>query len=1010
MNLKKNTYKKLVIGSILVNTILISQTAYANDENAILENDTKIVDSELKNDAEKENTNTDENLEKNSKTDLEEKENSPEKMEKDSKTDLEEKDDTLEKMEKVSLNPQEEGKGEEKLEQKYKENINAWANSFAGNSYYDKDDEKMANLNEKMDTNVENTLKLVAENNENNFWTDIENYDQSKFITQSYRKIEALAKQYANPGSKYYKNENVKKVIMDALEWEYNKNYNENSSIGKGNWWDYEIGTPRAINNTLSLIYEDLDQETINKYTKPINHFVPDPYQFRVTTGKPFKAKGGNLIDMGRVRIIAGFLQNDSEMVDGTIKALKQVYEIRDENMGSTEEGGNDGFYVDGSYVDHTNVAYNGAYGNVMLDGFSQLLPALTNNTSFDREEVNKIHDIIDKSFLPFLQRTQMMDMVRGRSISREKLQPHNSGAEVIRSIMRIADASDEARKTKYNSFIKDITTNNNYFNFSNNLNNFRDIFLYNKIKEQPVEQKKKENKIHIFNNMDKLVYNNADKDYALGFSMHSSRIKNFEYMNGENSKGWYTSDGVVYLYNQDLSHYSDNYWATVDHTHLPSTTEIKEDRDSSTSKKFDKTERLLNSSFVGATKLDEKNASLAMDFNNWNDDIRLKKSWFILGDRVVFLGSDIENPNDKEVYTSIENRKLKEADQYKIYVNDKVLNDKKTTEDGISKVFLESKNGPNENIGYYFLNNKNLTVEKEHREGCWSEVNKDGSKDKKENDFIKISQDHKDNTGYAYVMMPAASKDDFDKENVNDIKILSNTNKVQAVYDERNNIWGISLFEDEEFKVNDDLILDKKGLYTIKKDGNKYVISYFDPSKTHTGDDLIVVKDGKTIKKPSHAKDYYLYELEPEKVDSKDKNNNKPGLDIIDDKKETPDTGKTSEESKEDKPETEKTEENKTVGKPEDEKIEDNKTDENPDGKRIEDKKADTNTETSELQKNKSNEKTSSIKINDIILGQKTAKNSKANANPKTGISSSIGYIGLLGASVLALFKKKEK
>lgn len=965
MIFKNNTYKKLVIGSILINTILISQTAYANDENDILTKDTKIVDSELKNDAEKEDTYTDEILEK------------------DSKTDLEEKEDTPKKMEKVSSESQEEGTDEEKLEQKYKENIKAWANSFAGNSYYDKDDEKMANLNEKMDTNVENTLKLVAENNENNFWTDIESYDQSKFITQSYRKIESLAKQYANPGSKYYKNENVKKVIMDALEWEYNKNYNENSSIGKGNWWDYEIGTPRAINNTLSLIYDDLDQETINKYTKPINHFVPDPYQFRVTTGKPFKAKGGNLIDMGRVRIIAGFLQNDSEMVDGTIKALKQVYEIRDENMGSTEEGENDGFYVDGSYVDHTNVAYNGAYGNVMLDGFSQLLPALTNNTSFDREEVNKIHDIIDKSFLPFLHRTQMMDMVRGRSISREKLQPHNSGAEVIRSIMRIADASDETRKTKYNSFIKDITTDNNYFDFSNNLNNFRDIFLYNKIKEQPVEQIKKENKIHIFNNMDKLVYNNADKDYALGFSMHSSRIKNFEYMNGENSKGWYTSDGVVYLYNQELSHYSDNYWATVDHSHLPSATEIKEVRDSSTDKKNDKTESLLKSSFVGATKLDEKNASLAMDFNNWNDDIRLKKSWFILGDRVVFLGSDIENPNDKEVYTNIENRKLKETDQYKIYVNDKVLNDKKTTEDGISKVFLESKNGPNENIGYYFLNNKNLTVEKEHREGSWSEVNKDGSKDKKENDFIKISQDHKDNTGYAYVMMPATSKDEFDKAPIDDIKVLSNTNKVQAVFDQTNNIWGISLFNDEEFKINDELSLDKKGLYTIKKDGDKYIISYFDPSKTHTGEDLVAVKDGQTIKKPNHAKDYYLYEFSPNISDSKDNENEKTGIGLPEDKVEKPEDKK---------PEVEKTEDNKTDGKSEDEKKEDNKA------------------EKGKSEDNEGDKKSGSINIDEKTLKQKSAKNTKSNASPKTGVTSSLGYIVLFGASVFALFKKKEK
>lgn len=162
MILKNNTYKKLVIGSILINTVLISQTAHANEENAILDTDTKIIEYELNNVVEKEDTYIDENLEKDPKIDLEE-------IEYDS-----------EEMEKLSLEPQEKAEEEVKSEQKYKKNIKSWANSFAGNAYYDDNDEKMASLNEKMDTNVENTLKLVAENNDNNFWTDIKNYDQSK--------------------------------------------------------------------------------------------------------------------------------------------------------------------------------------------------------------------------------------------------------------------------------------------------------------------------------------------------------------------------------------------------------------------------------------------------------------------------------------------------------------------------------------------------------------------------------------------------------------------------------------------------------------------------------------------------------------------------------------------------------------------------------------------------------------------------------------------------------------
>ena len=46
MIFKNNTYKKLVIGSILINTVLISSTAYANEENAILNEGTKILEPE----------------------------------------------------------------------------------------------------------------------------------------------------------------------------------------------------------------------------------------------------------------------------------------------------------------------------------------------------------------------------------------------------------------------------------------------------------------------------------------------------------------------------------------------------------------------------------------------------------------------------------------------------------------------------------------------------------------------------------------------------------------------------------------------------------------------------------------------------------------------------------------------------------------------------------------------------------------------------------------------------
>lgn len=891
MNFNKN--KKILIGTILVNTILFSSFSYASEDVGLSENknpakdieylneevisqEKNSLESEEKNEASlKESLNIDskdspDNLyngdslnDYNKNKDYEDILNSNEEINSplnntENDEDFNNKDKFYDEVHQSYENEKLETSSLETSENNYiyKENLERWNDSFAGNRYYDPNDEKMYKLNEKMDDNVSNILELV-DNSNDNYWIDINNYDESKHITKSYRRFESLAKQYTNKGSKFYNDPNIKKIILNGLEWEYNNNYNENSTIN-GNWWDYEIGTPRAINNTLSLLHEEVDQDLVKKYTAPINHFVPNPYKFRVTTGNPFEAKGGNLIDMGRVKIISGFLQNDKSIVNSTIESLKQIYEIKDYNKGSKVEGENNGFYIDGSYVDHDNIAYNGAYGNVMLDGFSQLLPAISKNTDFDKSQMDTIHKIIDEAFLPLMHKTQMMDMVRGRSISREKLQGHDAGAEVIRAIMRIAEVSNQDVKDKYNSIIKYITENNNYYNFSDNLNNFRDIFLYNKIQESKLEPPKLQDNIHIFNNMDKVVYKNNDHNYTLGFSLHSDKIKNFEYMNGENSKGWYTSDGAVYLYNNDLSHYSDNYWATLDYRFIPSTTEIVENRDSDTSKKYDPSETLLKSDFVGATKLDENNASIAMDFNNWNDEISLKKSWFILGDKIIFLGSDINNPNNNDVYTTIENRKLNNNSNYTIYIDDKKFSDNSPYKN-VSKVFIKNNDNSNENIGYYFLKGNNLEIAKEKRKGRWKDVNRSGSNDIKTNSFLKIVQKHNDNKGYAYVLIPSVNKKTFDKMSNQKIDILANNEDVQAVRD--NNIWAVSLFKDMDFKIDENITINNRGIYTIKKVGDRYIISYYDPTENYTLNKEIVKSDYQLIKKPEYIGDNFTFE-----------------------------------------------------------------------------------------------------------------------------------------------------
>ena len=72
----------------------------------------------------------------------------------------------------------------------------------------------------------------------------------------------------------------------------------------------------------------------------------------------------------------------------------------------------------------------------------------------------------------------------------------------------------------------------------------------------------------------------------------------------------------MSYLYNSDVKHYRDNFWATADMTRLPGTTTLNDMP--STNTKNDK-------SFVGGTKLNNKYASIGMDFENQDKTLTAK-------------------------------------------------------------------------------------------------------------------------------------------------------------------------------------------------------------------------------------------------------------------------------------------------------------------------------------------------------------------------------------------------
>lgn len=69
---------------------------------------------------------------------------------------------------------------------------------------------------------------------------------------------------------------------------------------------------------------------------------------------------GGNRTDNTQVVLLRGILSHNENEVEAAIAGLPAVLQYVIDK---------DGFYQDGSFIQHGDIAYNGTYGNVLLGG-----------------------------------------------------------------------------------------------------------------------------------------------------------------------------------------------------------------------------------------------------------------------------------------------------------------------------------------------------------------------------------------------------------------------------------------------------------------------------------------------------------------------------------------------------------------------------------------------------------------------------------------------------------------
>ncbi|HCC5687856.1 TPA: polysaccharide lyase 8 family protein, partial [Staphylococcus aureus] len=653
----------------------------------------------------------------------------------------------------------------------YEKLRNTWLDVNYG---YDKYDEKNDAMKKKFEATENEAEKLLSsmktENDRKYLWAGAENLEtNSSHMTRTYRNIEKIAEAMKHPKTTLKNDENKKKV-KDALEWlhknaygkeptekvkelteNFTKKTDKNTNL---NWWDYEIGTPRALTNTLILLNDQFSNEEKKKYTAPIKTFAPKSDEILSSVGKSESAKGGNLVDISKVKLLESIIEEDKDMMKNSIDSFNKVFTYVQDSATDKERNG---FYKDGSYIDHKDVPYTGAYGVVLLEGISQMMPMIKETPFNDKTQYNTtLKSWIDDGFMPLIYKGEMMDLSRGRAISRENETSHTASATVMKSLLRLSDTMDDSTKTRYKQIVKTSVESDSSYKQTDYLNSYSDISKMKSLMEDStISTNGLTQQLKIYNDMDRVTYHNKDLDFAFGLSMTSKNVARYESINGENLKGWHTGAGMSYLYNSDVKHYRDNFWATADMKRLAGATtldnEILKDTDD---KKSSKT-------FVGGTKFDDQHASIGMDFENQDKTLTAKKSYFILNDKIVFLGTGIKSTDSsKNPVTTIENRK---ANGYTLYTDDKQTTDSNINDQETNSVFLESTNKPKNNIGYHFLNKPKITVTKESHTGNWKEINKSQKDTQKTDEYYEVTQKHSDKDDkYVYVLYPGISKNVF--------------------------------------------------------------------------------------------------------------------------------------------------------------------------------------------------------------------------------------------------------
>jgi len=617
-------------------------------------------------------------------------------------------------------------------------------------------------------------------------WSDLPFGSVSANIVSTFQRLEAMALAWATPGSSLQGNSSLAAATASGLDW-MTANIYTTTATEYNNWFHWEISGPQALNNAAVLLYPALTGTEITNYNKSVDRFSPNG------PGATYGwMTGANTSDKVLVVAIRAILGKNGSLLTVAQTNLSPVF---------LYVTSSDGFYTDGSFVFHGNIAYTGHYGLVLLGDIPNIVNLFQGSAwQITDPNLTNVYNWAISSFEPLIYNGVMMDMVRGRAVSWSYETEADDGSSALSAMGQIANFAPAGTATAINNFISSPRLPSGQFHFAS---------------------------------MDRVVA--LRHGFGFGLSMSSARIANYESINSGNLHGWFTGDGMTYLYiGSNDNEFNGDFWPTVDPYHLPGTT-VETNSHANSAGEATTTDQ----NWVGGAQVNNAYGTAGMSLHAWNTTLYGKKSWFMLDDEIVCLGAGITCGGPVAVHTTAENRRLGSPITSSFTLNGVQ----------ITPAIGWSSNLPGTTAswcalsgtgGYYFPpGQSNLQATFISNSGSWSQINSGDDGTTYTDNYLRLWYNHglqPANASYAYVLLPNLNASSVSNYAANpDVFILNNTPMVQAVKKPilgavAANFWSNGASSADLIGVNN-----QASVITLET-SNSLAVGISDPTQTNTG------------------------------------------------------------------------------------------------------------------------------------------------------------------------------